>query len=302
MHTTAHSISSWHKTVQRFFCLISYMIGGTLGILVALFRRRLRERAKLNVAQSGCLGAAQEAGLGQYFVFKVLFYAGVTTFDTLCLWCLPWSWCRNWVMHVTGWESVLEAQQENPDRGTLFLTPHLGCFEISAAWVADQQPLTSMYRPPRQEWLDRFMRWGRERAQGNVVPAELKGVRALLKILKRGGSVGVLPDQVPATGDGVWATFFGRPAYTMTLASRLLDVTHARCIMVIAERRVGMGGIHLHFEILPDVVPGMSIEQSVQKMNHALEDAIKRFPEQYLWGYNRYKVPAGIAFPPAEGI
>ncbi len=261
---------------------------------MALLRRELRQRAELNVAQSGCFGISGSVVPYKISAYRILFNVGVVTLDTLLLWFLPWRWCKDWVTDIQGWESVVAAQQAFPQQGTLFLTPHLGCFEMTAAWIGRQQPLTSMYRPPHQKWLDRLMRKGRQRGKNTLVPAELKGVRALLKALKYGGNVGLLPDQVPYRGEGVWANFFGKPAYTATLAARLCQVTQARCVMVIAERLPGGKGIRLHFDVLPDISKEWALDFAVEKINRYVETAIRRFPAQYLWGYNRYKVPAGV--------
>ncbi|MES2206477.1 MAG: lysophospholipid acyltransferase family protein [Pseudomonadota bacterium] len=293
-------LSCWHKTIHqihRIPCLISYVLGGMLGFLVALLRRELRQRAELNVAQSGCLGISDSVAPYKISAYRILFNAGVVTFDTLLLWFFPWKWCKDWVTDIQGWESVQAARQAAPQRGILFLTPHLGCFEMAAAWVGHQQPLTSMYRAPRQRWLDTLMKKGRQQGKNTLVPADLKGVRALLKVLKRGGDVGLLPDQVPRQGEGMWASFFGRPAYTATLAARLRQVTQAHCVMVIAERLPGGKGICLHFELLAETAKESSLESAVQEINQHVEAAIRRFPEQYLWGYNRYKRPAGVELP-----
>jgi Kdo2-lipid IVA lauroyltransferase/acyltransferase len=281
----------------RLLCLISYVIGGISGLSIGIFRYRLYQRAKLNVAQSGCFGEGCSGWRLHYAVLKTFFYTGVNVSDSLLLWCLPWSWCQHWVAEIEGWEEVQRAQRANTTRGLLFLTPHLGCFELAAAWISYQRALTSMYRPPKQAWLDRFMRWGRQQGQSTLVPAELKGVRALLKTLKQGGAVGLLPDQVPQRGEGVWSTFFGRPAYTMTLASRLQQSTEAMAFLVSTERRVGWGGMHLHFKRLPDIGASCLIEESVHALNHALEEVVRQYPTQYLWGYNRYKVPTGVEAP-----
>ena len=121
-------------------------------------------------------------------------------------------------------------------RGVIFLTPHLGCFEIAALYTAEHVPLTSLYRPPRSRWLEPLMLKGRNRGNARVSPANLRGVRALYKALQRGEAVGLLPDQAPQVGEGTWADFFGRPAYTMTLVRRLQKQTGAAVILLYAER------------------------------------------------------------------
>jgi len=177
-------------------------------------------------------------------------------------------------------------------KGVIFLTPHLGCFEIGGLYVARRLPLTVLYRPPKQAWLEPLMVAGRSRWQMRVAPANLKGVRMLYKALLRGEAVGLLPDQAPGVGEGVWADFFGRPAYTMTLVRRLQQTSGAAVIMVFAERLPGGRGYRLHLEELA----AERLDEAA--LNRAIEAEVRRCPAQYLWSYNRYKLPAGA--PPPE--
>lgn len=212
---------------------------------------------------------------------------------------LPWLWRRplsevtTAVRTCEGWEYVETAQAAG--KGLIFLTPHLGCFEISALYIAERIPLTVMYRVPKLAWLEPVMRAGRGRGMVTLARADASGVRTMFKTLKRGGAIGLLPDQAPGNGEGEWAEFFGRPAYTMTLAGRLAESTGATVLMVYTERLPHGQGYVLRFTPLP-VQPDVPFART---MNAALEQAIMTCPTQYLWAYNRYKVPAGAEPPPA---
>lgn len=195
------------------------------------------------------------------------------------------------VVECAGWELVEAARKRG--EGIIFLTPHLGCFEISALYAAQRIPLTVLYRPPKKRWIEPLMIKGRSRWQAVVAPANLRGVRMLYKALARGEAIGLLPDQAPGEGEGVWADFFGRPAYTMTLVRRLQQASAAAVIMAFAKRLPGGCGYHLRFEELP----AQDLDEAA--LNRAVEAQVRRCPEQYLWSYNRYKVPAG-AEPPAK--
>ena len=135
---------------------------------------------------------------------------------------------------------------------------------------------------------------GRSRFGAAVVPANTKGVRAFYRALKHGDIVGLLPDQTPGVGDGVWADFFARPAYTMTLVKRLHESTGAALIIMCAERLPKGAGFKIHFE---EIDPHCFDEAA---LNRATEAMIRRCPAQYLWGYNRYKIPAGAPLPPVH--
>jgi KDO2-lipid IV(A) lauroyltransferase len=196
-------------------------------------------------------------------------------------------------MHCDTWQVLAQAHARG--RGVVVLTPHLGGFEIAAFYIAQRLPMTVMYRPPRLRWIEPLMVAGRSRFGANVVPADLKGVRAFFRALKAGQAVGMLPDQTPGTGEGAWADFFGRPAYTMMLVTRLQSSMGAAVVIVSAQRLPCGRGYHLRFE---ELAAG---ELTPAQLNGAVEAVVRRCPEQYLWGYNRYKTPAG-APPPPESV
>ena len=195
---------------------------------------------------------------------------------------------------ITGWELVEKATAEG--RGIVYLTAHMGCFEITAQYLSTHAPVTVLYRPPKQAWLQTLIEAGRARQQLHIAAADLAGVRTLLKALKRGEAVGMLPDQAPQAGEGRWIDFFGKPAYTMTLAARLTE-SGAAVIVVWAERLPGGAGYHFHLYEPTQPIEGDTFERA-RRISHEVEALIRRCPEQYLWGYNRYKRPAGVEPPP----
>lgn len=211
---------------------------------------------------------------------------------------LPWIWLRpqeeivKLVRDVVNPEVFLQAKERG--KGIIFLTPHLGCFEASAQFASLHSPITVMFRPPRQRILEPLLRAGRARGNIRIATADRKGVFALLRALRNGETVGILPDQVPSRGEGEWAEFFGRPAYTMALATRLRDATGATVVLAFCERLPRATGYRIHLRSMPEPQPG---ESAARHLNRALEDLIREKPEQYLWSYNRYKVPPGVAPP-----
>ncbi len=171
-------------------------------------------------------------------------------------------------------------------KGAIVLTPHFGCFEVAARWCAARAPLTVLFKPPKLALLAGLMQTARNQGAMRSQPTTLAGVRGLLRALRAGEAVGVLPDQVPDAGMGVWAPFFGEPAYTLTLPQRLARTTGAAVLLVWGERRGGGEGWRLHIERL-------SAPPAPDALNLAMQALILRRPTQYLWGYNRYKRPAG---------
>ena len=273
---------SLFRLLSRLPLPVLHNIGALAGWLTWLasptYRRHLRE----NTAQAGLEGARLGA----------IAEAGKAIFELPKIWLRPLAEVSARVVRVTGWQCVEDAWAEG--RGILFLTPHLGCFEITAQYYASHRPITVLYRRPKQDWLAPLMEAGRG-TNLSLAPADLGGVRRLLKGLKHGEAVGLLPDQVPGQGEGIWAPFFGRPAYTMTLAARLAE-TGAVVLLIYAERLHYGAGYHVKVCPLSAPLAG-SLAERVASLNQELERLIRQCPEQYLWGYNRYKKPSGAPDP-----
>ena len=197
-----------------------------------------------------------------------------------------------------GWDAVERLRADN--RPIIFVTPHLGGYDIAGRYLWSQVPILAMYRPHKVFWIDQLLREGRNQGAApdgtNVAPANRAGVRMVLKHLRRGGCSVVLPDQVPGLGEGEWAEFFGRPAYTMTLLGRLQEASSASIVFCFAERLARGEGYRLHFEPLPEPLP-KDRQLAARRVNAAVERLVRSCPSQYLWGYNRYKRPAGA--PPS---
>lgn len=208
---------------------------------------------------------------------------GKAFLETFAIWFRDYSKLKNWYQGCTGWEHVDSALAKG--KGIIFLTPHLGCFEITSLYYGQFQPITVLFRPPRQNWLMPLISQGRQRGQVILAPANAQGVKLLLQALKRGEAIGILPDQAPHEGEGEWAPFFGRPAYTMTLASKLAEKSGAQVLMAFGERLKNGRGYHIH--IKPIKEGGIN---SPELLNQEIEKAIAQCPSQYMWVYDRYKV------------
>jgi KDO2-lipid IV(A) lauroyltransferase len=193
------------------------------------------------------------------------------------------------------WEGThhIEAAQA-AGRGIVFLTPHLGSFEITAQAYAQRfgqsiHPVTVLFRPPRKAWLTELVTNARQRPGLHTAPTSLAGVKQMIKALKKSECVGLLPDQVPPAGQGIWSPFFGRQAYTMTLAVRMALQTGAVVLLIWGERLSWGRGYRVQVSALPELAP--DLEGAVQQVNAAMEGLIRTCPSQYLWGYARYKQP-----------
>ncbi len=208
---------------------------------------------------------------------------GKAILESLAIWQKNSEQTLTWVKSCNNWGIVEKAIARK--KGIIFLTPHMGCFEITSIFYGAHYPITVLFRQPKRKWLSALILKGRSHNQVHLAPANTNGVRKLLQALKRGEAIGILPDQIPAKGEGEWAPFFGKPAYTMLLASKLAEKTGATVIMAYGERLPDGTGFEIHLTELPEgaiATPAL--------LNKAIEKQIAQNPTQYLWSYPRYKV------------
>jgi len=269
----------WFRLLSRWPLGALHAVGHVLGWLVWLVSPTYRKRFLDNVAQAGiplhqALGAVGQAGCMS------------TELPRLWLGAMP---CVRWQG-----DAVVDAAYAD-GQGVIFLTPHLGCFEITAQALAERYSprfgdLTVLFRPAQKAGLAQVMQEARGRKGLETAPTTLSGVRQMIKALRSGRAVGLLPDQVPPEGMGQWTPFFGKPAYTMTLAARLAQQTGARIVLIWGERLAWGRGFELHASGL-DQPLSAQLDEAVLQINQAMEALVRSCPSQYLWGYARYKSP-----------
>lgn len=202
---------------------------------------------------------------------------------------------------VHGWTHVQTALEAG--EGLLFISPHLGSYDLAGRYISQRLPfpLTAMYKPPKIKAFDAVMQAGRIRGKGKTAPTNIQGVKQIIRALKAGEATIILPDHVPSPeeGGGVWAKFFGRDAYTTTLASKLAQTKGVKTLFFCGERLPDGTGFVLHIEPLQGQFNGDKTHDA-QIINNNVEYWIRRFPQQYLFAYNRYKRPANAPYPPQD--
>lgn len=191
------------------------------------------------------------------------------------------------IKHVSG-EDLLN-DLVSGDRPVVILAPHYGNWELLGLFLAKKFQVASLYSPPKQAGLETYIRAARERSGSLLVPASQKGVVQLLGFLRKGGATGILPDQEPDLSSGKFAPFFGQPALTMTLASRLIQKTGARACVAVAHRLPSGQGFELRFREVDSEIYEKDLSASVAAMNRSIEKVIQEDPRQYQWAYKRFR-------------
>jgi KDO2-lipid IV(A) lauroyltransferase len=284
MQIEANRVISLAQRLSRWPLGRLHGVGAALAWVFYFSSARERRRIRKNL---------QDAGFGaEETLRQTVTEHGKGMMELPALWLRSSREIASLVRDVNGIEIVEAA--ERMGKGIVYLTPHLGSFEVAAQWLALRAPMTVLYRPPRRVELEPLMLAGRNKEGMKTATTDLKGVRVLLKALRKGETIGMLPDQVPSKGEGEWADFFGRPAYTMTLATRLAENSGAPIVICYTRRLPQGAGFELNFSAMPERLPQ---ESDGRWVNRAMENLISRCPSQYLWSYRRHKRPAGVEPP-----
>lgn len=252
-------------------------IGARFGTLARWLRLREARVARRNLdAVFPDWTAAQRERLYR----ETLRQTGAAVFELAWLWTRPPAEVLGRVQSVEGL-AHLESLQAGSGP-VLVLTPHIGAFELLSLWLAQRFDIQVLYRPPKQAWLEDLLVAVRSRTGATLLRAQPAAVRQLLRHLKSGGAVGILPDQQPKAGEGEFAPFFGIPAFTMTLAPKLAAMPGVRVLLAWVECVPGGFVVHLS---RPEPAP-----VDATRLNAAVESVARQVPAQYQWGYKRYSM------------
>jgi KDO2-lipid IV(A) lauroyltransferase len=259
-------------------------IGGLFGFLLNLFPSRARQTTRQNLRL--CFPALSDPELNRLAAASLRETARTALEMGKC-WLLPLGKVLGYIREVEGREVLQDALDHG--RGVVLLAPHLGNWEVFGYYFTEQYPTTFMYQPPKNSHFDNMIKSARSRGNARLAPTNRQGVSILLKTLKQGEMVGLLPDQEPGEDGGEFADFFATPALTMTLVSRLVERTGARVICGFARRLPGGRGFDLTIKAADPMIYDADLAKSVEGLNRSVEACVNEAVSQYQWEYKRFK-------------
>ncbi len=255
-----------------------HSIGKIFGRLYFSLSKKNLNLLKENLINSGIF---PESDI-DFSVQQTIEELGKGILETFFIWGLNQKAALKLIHKVYGKNAIEKAEKSR--KGIIFLAPHLGCFEINSIFYGENKPITVMYRKARKLWMSDLMIKGRKKGYVELAPADTSGLKKVLIALKKGQAVGILPDQVADKGNGEYVNFFGKPAYTMLLANKLIEKTEAQIFMAYGERLKDGKGFNIHIE----EINRRNIKTPLD-LNKQVERFIKKNPTQYYWSYDRYK-------------
>lgn len=218
-------------------------------------------------------------------------HLGMTAMELGPIWRRPVKKLFNKVVNVEGWEYLEQGMAAG--KGIIILPPHIGAWELLGLYTAEHYPVTTLYQPPDNPAMHDLIVNARTRNSSGLAPTNTKGVKMLLKALKRGEIIGILPDQVPPLEGADFAPFFEIPALTTTLVTNLARRTGAMVVTGCALRDASSANFHIVYELVPEEIYSEDTETSLTILNKKVEDCVLKAPEQYQWEYKRFKKQPG---------
>lgn len=259
-------------------------LGGLMG---SRFYRGNNKMARITRTNLALCYPEQSEAEREALIRSSLAETGKTILEMGGAWIAPTPLSLKRIRSVQGEEVLQEALKTG--KGVILIAPHLGNWELLNLYVSKRYPITVMYKPPKWPLLDRLIRRQRARIGSAMAPASRKGVMMVLKALRRGEMVGILPDQEPERSGGLFAPFFGVQALTMKLVSQLALETGAIAVCGYARRLPKGAGYEICFRTADGRIHDRPLEASITALNRSVEACVRDLPEQYQWEYRRFE-------------
>ena len=258
----------------------NHSFGAFLGQLLFIFNSDAKNASKQNLEI--CFPNLSPGELRK-LLKKVLIETGKSLTESGLIWNQSFKDNTQLIRNIHG-ENYLESPKK-----TILLVPHMGCWEITGRVIAEKRKITFMYRPLRSSKQNEYLFARRNQGNLTMASADKSGILKIQRALNNGELIGMLPDQDPGKDGGIMVPFFNKEVNTMTLLARLAKKHNAQVLMFWANRLEKGRGYDLNIEPVDLTGNGEDIESYTKVMNKSIESLIRKTPEQYMWGYRRFK-------------
>ena len=265
---------------------IHHFLGKLIGNLLFVFNNRNKHIARVNI--DICF-AEKSPHDKQKLLKKTLQENGKTLIECFWLWKHPHSVLNTLLGNINNHHLLKRSDKQ----GTIFVTPHFGSWEFIGLLTAANSDLLILYAPPKSKHIEMLSCQGRSSTGGTVISTHDLNAKRLIKHIKHGGSVGILPDQVPEGNGGIYSSFYGRQTYTSTLVCKLANKLQCPVVFCYALRNTDNSlKYDAYYHDAPQAIYSEDLVTATDALNQCIENFINRVPEQYIWGYKRFKKPA----------
>lgn len=291
----------FHLVIELIILMLAFLplralriVGSCIGIIAMKFSKRAANRLKNNLLATGICDENNVAMMAQ----KTAIEFGKTLVETVGIaWHRSKKHCASLIVDTINYAGM--EQEVLSGKPIVFLTPHMSSFEIALKFTAYKisgRVFNVLYKPSKNKWFNYMMLKGRTEDNIRPLPTNRLGVFTLAKELKANGVVGILPDSIASSGDGVWVEFFGKKVFAPTLAAKMVMMPNV-VTFIVATTRVKHG---FRVNYIPFVVTGDEISVVVQQIYRVIEQIVLEAPQQYYWSYDRFRIPKHAQMPDNE--
>lgn len=267
---------------------------GNLAWLVMVRRRRV---AIDNLTRAGFAPDGKQARRASRAAFRHFVRVVVTSIKSDAHWRrVPWQQCIEW--HVP---PEVEALLDDPQQGVILASGHLGSWEVGAQVLSHRKPVLGITRKMNNPYVDRLMLARKPRHRFELTPKRDADLGRLVGALSSGKALAIMID-THARERGMAVDFFGRPAMSHTAIALLHLVTRKPIVfgycLEVAPMRFAFHATG-PFRFAPSGDKQRDVRTILEHLNRELEAAVRRCPEQYMWGHRRWRVPSEAATTPS---
>lgn len=272
----------------RLFALLPWRaaqaVGAAIGWLMWKLPNRSREVVRINLAK--CFpqmdGAERERLVG-----ASLRDIGRTLTESSCAWIWPAEKSLRMIRQVEGVEAWERAKASG--KGVVFISSHLGNWELLLQYVSSISQPIILYRPPKLQAVDQLLVRQRTQLGNQLAPSTKEGILSLIKTVRKGGVAGIAADPEPSLSSGIFVPFFGVPTLTSKFVPSLVQGHKAEALFIHALRLADGSGYRVVIEEAPEALYGEDLEAAVTALNAGIEKQVRVAPSQYMWSMKRFK-------------
>lgn len=281
------------QSVGKLPFLVAQVIGALMGYILWLLPSESKHVTEINLRK--CFPEKTDSwykSVGR----KSLIQSSIMMLEIAPLWTRPFVWGKQFIVSVDGEELINEAARKN--KGILFITPHLGNWELLSQYIASRFQVTAMYRPAKLQAIDKIIINSRSEPGTIMAPTNIRGVKQIKDCLNAGGTTVIFPDQVPHKRGGVHVPFFATSCFTGVLVPRLLRsterVNNEITPLCIYCHRIGIGkGFEVRVRAVSSDIHSNDATVATTALSQTIESVVLENIEQYQWSYKRFKEEGG---------
>ncbi|SDU33189.1 lysophospholipid acyltransferase [Halopseudomonas salegens] len=272
----------------RLFACLPFALAQRLGALVgwAMYQFPNREREVTRINLQHCMPELEPAER-ERLVRETMIQSGRTFAESACAWIWKPEKTLKRVKQVEGEHLLHEAL--DGDKGVVFITSHLGNWEVLNHWYSLHCAPVGFYRPPKLKAIDDLLRRQRAQLGNRLAPSTREGISMVMREVRQGGAVGIPVDPEPARKSGEFVPFFAIQALTSKFVPNLLKGGQARGVFLHCVRLEDHSGFKVIVEPAPEAMYSADAETAVASMSSVLERYVRQWPSQYMWSMKRFK-------------